>query len=240
MRTLAGSVALAVLLVGRPLAAPDAADAEGEREAASAPPAAAAGAGAAAPVPRIMAAVGSDVVAAPPPASALAAPPPPPITLVLNADLGAQRLTVIENGKTKYTWAISSGRRGFATATGTFQPQWASKVWHSHQYEYAPMPNAVFFHRGTAFHGTSAVGLLGQPASHGCVRLAPGNAAALFKLVHKHGFAATKVVVRGGSRRQQLNSARRAGRAEAAGRALASEGARVSRASQRRRSYWED
>ena len=101
MRTLAGSVALAVLLVGRPLAAPDAADAEGEREAASAPPAAAAGA--AAPVPRTMAAVGSDVVAAPPPASALAAAPPPPITLVLNADLGAQRLTVIENGKTKYT-----------------------------------------------------------------------------------------------------------------------------------------
>jgi len=34
------------------------------------------------------------------------------------------------------------------------------------------MPNAVFFHRGTAFHGTSAAGLLGQPASHGCVRLA--------------------------------------------------------------------
>ena len=51
------------------------------------------------------------------------------------------------------------------------------RMHYSRQYEYAPMPHAVFFHRGTAFHGTGAVGLLGQPASHGCVRLAPGNAA---------------------------------------------------------------
>jgi lipoprotein-anchoring transpeptidase ErfK/SrfK len=147
---------------------------------------------------------------------------------------------VVENGKSKYTWAISSGRRGFATPTGTFHPQWASKMLYSHQYEYAAMPNAVFFHRGTAFHGTSAVGLLGQPASHGCVRLAPGNAAVLFKLVHKHGFAATKVVVHGGSRKQEPKLARRAGRAQAAGRAFWNEGARLSRASQRQRSYWED
>ena len=152
---------------------------------------------------------------APPP------PPPPPITLVLNTDLGAQRLTVIENGKAKYTWPISSGRRGYATPTGTFHPQWASKMWHSRQYEYAPMPHAVFFHRGTAFHGTSAVGLLGQPASHGCVRLAPGNAAQLFKLVHKHGYASTKVVVHGGSKSREPAVARRGSRAELAVRAIA-------------------
>jgi hypothetical protein len=186
-----------------------------------------------------MAGVGSDVIAAPPPASALAPPPPPPppITLVLNADLGAQRLTVVENGKSRYTWAISSGRRGFTTPTGTFRPQWAAKMWYSRQYEYAAMPNAVFFHRGTAFHGTSAVGLLGQPASHGCVRLAPGNAAALFKLVHKHGFAATKVVVHAGSRQRQPSRARRGGSAEMAS-ARAARG--ESRTAERRASFWED
>jgi len=186
--------------------------------------------------------VGSDVIAAPPPTIELAPlpPPPPPITLVLNADLGGQRLTVVENGKTKYSWAISSGRRGFATPTGTFQPQWAAKMWYSRQYEYAPMPNAVFFHRGTAFHGTNAVGLLGQPASHGCVRLAPGNAAALFKLVHKHGFAATKVVVHGGSRRQPSLARRGALPEMASARAGRGERARVSRAAQRRASDWED
>jgi hypothetical protein len=189
-----------------------------------------------------MAGVGSDVIAAPPPTVELAPPPRPPrITLVLNADLGAQRLTVVENGKTKYSWPISSGQRGFATPTGTFQPLWAAKMWYSRQYEYAPMPNAVFFHRGTAFHGTSAVGLLGQPASHGCVRLAPGNAAALFKLVHKHGFPATKVVVHGGSRQGPPGLARR-GAPPAMGLARAGRGerARVSRAAPRRASDWED
>jgi lipoprotein-anchoring transpeptidase ErfK/SrfK len=197
-----------------------------------------------APIARNAAAVGSDVVAAPPAVAELAPPPPPPpppITLVLNADLGAQRLTVIENGKARYTWPISSGRRGFATPTGTFHPQWASKMWHSRQYEYAPMPNAVFFHRGTAFHGTSAVGLLGQPASHGCVRLAPGNAAQLFRLVHKHGYASTKVVVHNGSRSKEPVVARRGLRGEFASARVTQRGNyRVSRASTRRPSYSAD
>jgi hypothetical protein len=178
MKRLAGCVALAILLGGGPLAA------QGD-PGASKP-------GSAGPIELTALPLQEQLPAAP--------PPPPPITLVLNADLAAQRLTVIENGKAKHVWLISSGRAGFATKTGTFHPQWASRMWHSRQYEYAPMPHAVFFHRGTAFHGTSAVGLLGRPASHGCIRLAPGNAAMLFKLVHKHGYAQTKVVVHSGSR----------------------------------------
>jgi hypothetical protein len=127
-------------------------------------------------------------------------PPAPPITLVLQADLSTQRLTVVENGKTIATWLISSGRAGYATSKGTFRPQWMAKMWYSRQYEWSPMPHAVFFNRGTAFHGTSAVGMLGRPASHGCVRLHPSNAAQLFKLVSKHGIYQTKVVVHGGSK----------------------------------------
>ncbi len=219
MRSLAGCVALAVMLAGGPVAAEDegviasagpaavasvpqekgavspASKTEPEATAqpkdaalATAPPAAASEGMAPAGAP-------AEPAAAPPPP-----PPPPPITLVLKADLGAQRLTVIENGKAKYTWLISSGRHGFATPTGTFQPQWASRMWHSRQYEWAPMPHAVFFHRGTAFHGTSATRLLGSPASHGCVRLAPGNAAQLYALVHRHGYASTKVIVFNGSK----------------------------------------
>jgi lipoprotein-anchoring transpeptidase ErfK/SrfK len=237
MRKLGLAAALAMGLIGRPLAAQDATQEPAAPPTPAEAPAASAAAQPTAPV------VGSDEIAAPPPAIELAPapPPPPPITLVLNADLGAQRLTVVENGKTKYTWAISSGRRGFATPTGTFRPQWAAKMWYSRQYESAPMPNAVFFHRGTAFHGTSAMGLLGQPASHGCVRLAPGNAAALFRLVHKHGFAATKVVVHGGSRQRQPSMAQRGARSEMASvHAVRGERARVSRAAQRRASYWED
>ena len=250
VQVLAGSVALAVMLVGGPLAAQDAT--EQPAAAAAAPQAVEMPAKEAAapskpdpeakPAAKDAAALGSDAVAAPPAVAELAPPPPPPppITLVLFTDLAAQRLTVIENGKGKYSWPISSGRRGFATPTGTFHPQWASKMWHSRQYEYAPMPHAVFFHRGTAFHGTGAVGLLGQPASHGCVRLAPGNAAQLFRLVHKHGYASTKVVVHGGSRNKEPAVARRGSRGElASARPAQRGGTRVSRASARR-SSWAD
>jgi lipoprotein-anchoring transpeptidase ErfK/SrfK len=250
MRSLAGLVLLAVLLTVGPLAAEDITDPPAAATAAAAPQAVDMPAGEPQPAPKAdalaqptansLAAIGSDVVAAPTGVVELAPtpPPPPPITLVLNADLRAQRLTVIENGKTRYTWPISSGRSGFATPTGTFHPQWASKMWYSRQYEYAPMPHAVFFHRGTAFHGTGAVGLLGQPASHGCVRLAPGNAAQLFKLVHQHGYASTKVVVHGGSRNKEPAVARRAVRVElASARAIRRDGTRVSRASARRSGY---
>ena len=145
-------------------------------------------------------------------------PPPAPITLVLKADLGAQRLTVEENGKVRHVWPISSGRAGYATKTGTFRPQWASRMHYSRQYDLAPMPHAVFFNNGAAFHATQAVGYLGRPASHGCIRLAPGNAAQLYKLVNKHGLYQTKVVVHGGSKeakvaRREPDSARLRGNA---------------------------
>ena len=45
------------------------------------------------------------------------------------------------------------------------------------------MPYAVFFTGGYAVHATEAVARLGQPASHGCVRLALENAATFFELV---------------------------------------------------------
>jgi hypothetical protein len=70
-------------------------------------------------------------------------------------------------------------------------------MWYSRQYDWTPMPYAVFFTRGVAFHGTDATSRLGKPASHGCIRLATSDAAQLFDLVHKHGFAQTSVIVHG-------------------------------------------
>jgi hypothetical protein len=55
----------------------------------------------------------------------------------------------------------------------------------------------VFFRGGFAIHGTNAVGRLGRPASHGCVRLAPGNAAKLFQLVKAHGASSTRIAING-------------------------------------------
>lgn len=132
-----------------------------------------------------------------PPQVADAAPTTTPVTLRLDVDLATQRLTVTERGEVRAVWPISSGRAPTVTKTGTFRPQWASRMWYSRQYDMAPMPYAVFFNGGIAFHATQATHLLGRPASHGCVRLAPQNARALYGLIHAHGFAHTEIVVAG-------------------------------------------
>ena len=106
-------------------------------------------------------------------------------------------MTVSEYGARKYNWPVSSARAGYKTPTGTFQPVWMSKMWYSRQYDWAPMPHSIFFHGGVAIHGSHALRQLGRPASHGCVRLATGNAARLYKLVGVHGKALTRIVVHG-------------------------------------------
>ena len=60
------------------------------------------------------------------------------------------------------------------------------------------MPHSIFFTKaGHAIHGSFEVKRLGTPASHGCVRLAPQNAAKLFALVKAEGLGNTKVVLSG-------------------------------------------
>jgi hypothetical protein len=49
------------------------------------------------------------------------------------------------------------------------------------------MPHSIFFYGQYAIHGTNAVGRLGRPASHGCVRISPANAAMLFAMVRRQG-----------------------------------------------------
>lgn len=95
-----------------------------------------------------------------------------------------------------YMWKVSTGKTGYATPTGSWKPTWLSRDHWSKTYD-APMPFAVFFHGGYAIHATDAVSRLGQPASHGCVRLAPDNAALFFELVKTYGKANTKIVITG-------------------------------------------
>ena len=99
-------------------------------------------------------------------------------------------------GRTEtYVWAVSTGKSGYDTPTGSWRPTWLSKNHKSKTYDNAPMPFAVFFTGGYAVHATDYVKRLGQPASHGCVRLAPENAAMFFDLVKTYGKANTKIVV---------------------------------------------
>ena len=57
------------------------------------------------------------------------------------------------------------------------------------------MPHSIFYSGPFAIHGTVDVARLGRPASHGCIRLAPANAAVLFGLVQKEGIRNTTIVV---------------------------------------------
>ena len=109
--------------------------------------------------------------------------------------LAQQRMEVHIDGKLTHTWAVSSGAEGYATPAGNYTPYWLDKDHRSQKYDDAPMPYAVFFHGGYAVHGTNALGRLGRPASHGCVRLSPSNARHFFELVQQHGMSASKIVV---------------------------------------------
>jgi lipoprotein-anchoring transpeptidase ErfK/SrfK len=110
----------------------------------------------------------------------------------------AQRMSVAVDGVPSYSWAVSTGRGGFGTPTGRFRPQWMARSWFSTRYYGSPMPYSIFFHKGYAIHGTNYISRLGGPASHGCVRLHPANAAMLFALVRRHGMGATSITITGG------------------------------------------
>ena len=183
---------LALAVAAALSAGPAGAEAPGETAAAASEPASAKDAA----IIKVAAAEGSADAAndAQPakPAVTLSAP-----TLTAKIDLASQSMTVYEDGVAKYSWPISSGTAGHPTPRGTFHPQWTAKMWYSRKYDNAPMPNAVFINGGVAIHGTPHVGRLGSPASHGCIRLAPGNAKAFYNLVHKHGLKKVRVSVVG-------------------------------------------
>ena len=105
----------------------------------------------------------------------------------INIDLTSQTMIVHSGEGETFVWPISSGRAGYATPRGVFHPRALYVMVHSAKYGNAPMPHSIFFYRQYAIHGTTAVGNLGRPASHGCIRLSPGNAATLYAMVERQG-----------------------------------------------------
>jgi lipoprotein-anchoring transpeptidase ErfK/SrfK len=113
--------------------------------------------------------------------------------VVAQIDQSRQRMRVFVDGYPAYDWPVSTARRGYVTPSGRFRVGLMAPMWRSHKYHGAPMPHAMFFRGGYAIHGTYATGSLGRRASHGCVRLAPGHAAALFSLARSRGGAAVEI-----------------------------------------------
>ena len=132
----------------------------------------------------------------------------------VRVNIATQRIQVTTTDGEAYNWAISSGRQGYRTPNGVYRPTRLEKSWYSRKYGGA-MPNAVFFRGGYAIHGTTAVGALGRPASHGCIRLHPSNAAKLFALVKKHGAGQTRIALNGAAADNLSQFAKASGGAKA-------------------------
>jgi lipoprotein-anchoring transpeptidase ErfK/SrfK len=115
--------------------------------------------------------------------------------VVVQIDKSSQRMAVSVDGMTRYNWPISTGRSGYGTPDGVYHPQLMARRWFSRKYYNSPMPHAIFFYGGFAIHGTYELSRLGGPASHGCVRLHPSNAATLFSLVEHSGPRNTRIEI---------------------------------------------
>jgi lipoprotein-anchoring transpeptidase ErfK/SrfK len=115
--------------------------------------------------------------------------------VLVQVDRGSQTMDVSVDGAHRYTWRVSTGRAGWITPPGVFHPQFMAVHWYSRVFNNAPMPHSIFYSGPFAIHGTTDVARLGRPASHGCIRLSPADAAVLFELVGKEGTRNTTIVV---------------------------------------------
>ena len=115
--------------------------------------------------------------------------------VVAHIDVKSQRMVVKVDGEVRHIWKVSTARKGFVTPKGSYKPQRMHVKYFSKKYYNSPMPYSIFFKGGYAVHGTNAVGKLGAPASHGCIRLATGNAKALYQLVRNNGPNSARIVI---------------------------------------------
>jgi lipoprotein-anchoring transpeptidase ErfK/SrfK len=119
--------------------------------------------------------------------------PPPAVDVTIN--ISSQSMSVFVNGWPYGFWKVSTARAGYHTPRGSYRVTRTARVYYSKKYDNAPMPNSVFFYGGFAIHGTNSIRSLGRPASHGCVRLHPADAADLYALVEEYGRQRTRITL---------------------------------------------
>ena len=105
----------------------------------------------------------------------------------INVDLSSQTMTVHSGSGETYVWPISSGgpairRRAACSARGR-STRWLIRPSTATRRCRTPFSSMA----SMRFTARLAVGDLGRPASHGCIRLSPGNAATLFAMVQRQG-----------------------------------------------------
>jgi lipoprotein-anchoring transpeptidase ErfK/SrfK len=136
---------------------------------------------------------------------------PASATVDIRIDLSSQTMRVSTVRGGTEVWPVSTGRTGYVTPRGSYRPTRLARMHYSSKYNNSPMPHSIFFKGGYAIHGTGAVSQLGRPASHGCVRLSPRNAARLFGMVQAQG---ARITLTGSPpvERQRVRAVQRSGR----------------------------
>jgi hypothetical protein len=129
----------------------------------------------------------------------ITAPVAPAIaSVVVTIDKSTQRMKVEVDGALRWIFPVSTGQLAYDTPNGRYTAFRMEADHFSKEWDDAPMPNSIFFSpKGHAIHGYLNTRRIGSPASHGCVRLEPANAARLYALVEQQGLPNTKVVITG-------------------------------------------
>jgi hypothetical protein len=107
-------------------------------------------------------------------------PEDPSRFLKIIVDLDFQRATLYRHGRLVMEMPVSSGKKSHPTPVGRYLVTNKYKMWKSTLY-HAKMPN--FLRLSCGDFGLHAGVLPGYPASHGCIRLQPEMAKALFEAV---------------------------------------------------------
>ncbi len=122
----------------------------------------------------------------------------------LVVDRSQRRLYMYENGQLVRSFPVAVGSSNHPTPTGSFwirhitwNPSWVppDSKWARHKTYKAPgrldnpMGNVKMFFLGGGYyiHGTREYDSLGEPDSHGCVRMANGEAIGLAEEAMAHG-----------------------------------------------------
>ncbi len=113
--------------------------------------------------------------------------------VVVRVSKSRQTMYVYVDGTLEHIWPVSTARGGYTTPNGVYHPTMLDRFHRSSKYHNSPMPHSIFFRGGYAIHGSYETGRLGQPASHGCIRLHPEHASELYGLVR--GSGGTRIVV---------------------------------------------
>ncbi len=113
---------------------------------------------------------------------------PADAAVLVTIDKSTQRMTVEVDNALRWTWPVSTGQLGHDTPSGKYTAFRMEVDHFSKEWDDAPMPHSIFFSQtGHAIHGYLNTRRIGSPASHGCVRLEPANAARLYALVEQQG-----------------------------------------------------